>query len=304
MSQQTAPSISDLVPDQILRFQALFRRFSADLDGALQRASVHYEKHMPSKGEVCEAAVRRYLCETLGNRYAVANGFAFDSQGNESQELDAIIFDDHWSVRLTPRDSNEPPYIPVESVYAAIQVKKTLSSADLRDAIDNLSSLKMLTRETVTPEFVAPNRRIQGLGKFSSQKVRNPYFTAIFAFSAGRSRETVLEQLKAEVIKRPPELWPDVIVLHKEGVILPFCQTCNTSANHIQFIASEGHELTYILDHLDGAYSLLGFHLLLMHHLHFSILAPPDFNQMYGILAEAARLLRHIAVNRCDSDES
>ena len=85
---------------------------------------------MPSKGDVCEAAVAKYLSESLGTRYAIAtHGHVFDSTGLQSNELDVVIFDDYWSGRLTPKDSHEPPLIPVESVYAVLQVKKTLSSS-------------------------------------------------------------------------------------------------------------------------------------------------------------------------------
>jgi hypothetical protein len=245
---------------------------------------------MPSKGEVCEAAVRKYLGETLGTRYSVTNGFAFDSEGNQSQELDVIVFDDYWATRLTPRDSDEPPYVPVESVYAVMEVKKTLSSSALRDAIDNIRSFKALSRPAVGPKYVTSNMLIEGLGS-KTGKARNRDFAAIFALSAERSMEAVVEQLKADVTGLPPELWPDVVVVHKQGVILPLCVTCQSSGTRIDDVTGVGHQPSYLLDHLGADYSLLGFHFLLMHNLHFSILVPPNFNEMYRTLALAARLL-------------
>jgi len=292
----TIDPITDLLDDDtIRRFQTLFDRFRRDLDGALQRASEEYAKHMPSKGDVCEAAVCKYLSETLGSRYAIAaKGHIFNSTGTESKEQDVIIFDDYWSVRLIPRDSGEPPIIPVESVYATIQVKKTLKSGDLREAIDNIRSFRSLKREIVGPQYVTPNKSITGLGDSSKSRVRNPYYSAIFAFAAGRSMNTVIEQLKQEATDIPPEEWPDLVVVHNEGVILPFCSTCNSSGTYISSIAADGHDATYLLDELGGSYSILGFHLLLMKHLHYTILGPLDFHQMYGKLASAARLLSRL----------
>src|SRR5688572_21089357 len=158
-------SMTELLPEQLQKFQGLFKRFCNDLDGAFDRANKEYEKHMPSKGDVCEAAVARYLTESLGTRYAIeTHGHVFDEHGQQSDELDVVIFDDYWSGRLTPKDSHEPPIIPVESVYAVLQVKKTLTSSELRKAIENIRSFKSLQRDRVGPEHVTPNKSIQNLG--------------------------------------------------------------------------------------------------------------------------------------------
>ena len=287
----TIESLSDLLPERVQRFQRLFKRFCKDLDGAFERANEEYSKHMPSKGDVCEAAVAKYLSESLGTRYAITtHGHVFDATGQQSDEMDVVIFDDHWSGRLTPKDSGEPPIIPAESVYAVIQVKKSLSSKELRHAIENIRSFKILQRERVGPEYVAPNKRIIGLGEPGNQDVRNPYFGAIFAFAAGRSMNSVLEQLKREVENIPINERPDVVMVYKAGVILPFCETCRESTIHIAKIAFDGHTPNYLLDTFEDAYSLLGFHFLLLHHLHYTILIPPKLPDLYSALAYISRM--------------
>ena len=291
MNGHTIDSLTEMLPDTIQRFRSLFDRFRHDLDGALERADKEYSQHMPSKGEVCEAAFRKYLSETLGTRYSVTQGFVFDSTGRQTKQQDVVIFDDHWSVRLTPKDSDEPPIVPVEYVYATIEIKKTLTSGELRSAIENVRSFKSLQRERVGSQYVTPNRKIDNLGLPGNTNMRNPYFSAIFAFTADRSMNTVIEQLKREVATIPPMEWPDIVVVHKEGVILPFCATCRVSGTYIGKIALDEHTPTYLLDKLDGVYSLLGFHLLLMNHLHYSILGPLNFHEMYGMLAQVARFL-------------
>ena len=289
----TPPSIktiTDMPPDTFQKFKVLFNRFCHDLDSAFERADTEYSKHMPSKGDVCEAAVAKYLSDSLGSRYStITNGHAFDSNGTQSKELDVVIFDDYWSGRLTPKDSGEPPIIPIESVYAVIEVKKTLSSTELRGAIENIRSFKSLQRERVGPDYVTPNKNIQSLGYPGTRDVRNPYFGAIFAYSAGRSMKTVLDQLKREVDKIQPEDRPDVVIVYKDGVILPYCETCKRSSPYVAQIAREGHNPEYILDSLDGTNSLLGFHFLLVGHLHYTILVPPKFEKFYSYLAHIAR---------------
>jgi hypothetical protein len=288
-------TLDPLNDDTLRRFRVLFNRFRRDLDSALERATKEYSQHMPSKGDVCEAAIVKYLSETLGSRYAIAsNGHVFDRTGAQSKELDIIIYDDYWSVRLVPRDSGEPPILPVESVYAAMQIKKKLTAAELRSAISNIQSFKALKRERIGTDYITPNKRLSFGGPPDPPGrvpyMHNPYFAAIFAFDAGRSMNTVLKQLKGEVTGIPSSLWPDVVVVHNEGIILPFCSECNSSGTYISKIELDGHTPGYLLDKYDGAYSLLGFHLLLMQHLHFSILGPLDFHSMYAKLAYVARL--------------
>lgn len=300
---QLFPDISLSYP-QLQRLAKLFRRFCRDLDGALERAEEEFSSHNKSKGDICEAAVRTYLQKTLGTRYGVAgNGQIFDILGSQSKEIDVIIFDNLWSTRFTPADSKEPPIIPVESVYAVIEVKKRLTARDLRNAVGNLASFKQLVRERVGPDYVAPNKRIQNLGAYAQNDVRNPYFAGVFAFQAGRKMETIFEQLLDEVKDLPTDLWPDVVVVHNEGVILPYCATCQGSQGTIYGIADDGHEPTYTLDILGQSYSLLGFHLLLAQHLHKTILAPPKYHGLYGQLAEISRMIRAWDVTPVPEDE-
>lgn len=298
MSTHTIDNLPELLPGTVQRFRVLFDRFGHDLDSALERANQEFSTHMPSKGDVCEAAVRKYLSECLGSRYAIAEGAIFDSTGTQSAQQDVIVFDDHWSIRLTPKESGEPSMIPVESVYATIEVKKTLSSGELRSAIDNVRSFKSLKREQIGPSHITPNKKINNLGFPGKVDVRNPFFSAIFAFTAGRSMKAVAEQLKREVNSVPAEEWPDVIVVYKEGVILPFCTNCNTSATHISKILEDGHTPSYLLDILGVSYTLLGFHLLLIQHLHYTILGSLNFNEMYAKLAYVARQLEAMEQNK------
>jgi hypothetical protein len=291
MSAHEITEITSLLPEDLRRLAVLFARFRHDLDGALERATANFKSHMPSKGDVCEAAVRKYLSETLGRRYAVTEGTIFDSAATQSRQQDAIIFDDHWSIRFTPRDSGEPALVPFESAYATIEVKKTLTAEAFRDAIENIRSVKSMTREESWAQHITPNWKILNMRREDNPGTRNRFFAAVFAFSAGRSLEAVLEQLEKEVQAIPPQQWPDVVIVHNEGLILPFCKPCNSSAARIADMLKDGCVPGYKLDKLLGEYALLGFHLLLMSHLHFVTLLQPDFNAMYGKLAYAVRLL-------------
>jgi hypothetical protein len=294
MPSHSPDLLSEIFKDDILgRFQVLFERFNNDLDGALDRANREYSNHMPSKGDVCEATVRKYLRETLGMRYTVSHGIVFDELGQQSKQQDVIIFDDYWGTKLVPKDSGEPEMLPVESVYAVLEVKKTLSAFELRNSIEKISSFKKLQREKVGMQYATPNYYLGSPNTPSDElNIRNPYFGAIFSFSADRSLEAILQQLIEETKKLPSSHWPDLILVHNKGIILPFCLQCNASGPSIHTVSMPEHIPSYTLDNLGKNFSLLGFHHLLADHLHKTVLKIHDFHQLYAKLAVVSRRLR------------
>ncbi|MFH1933538.1 MAG: DUF6602 domain-containing protein [Pseudomonadota bacterium] len=199
------------------RHQRLFIRLCRILDDALERATNEFPEHMPSKGDICEVAVHSFLSETLGSRYTIGQGQIFDSTGNQSKQQDIIISDDYWCRRFTPKNPDEPALIPVESVYATIEVKKSLSSDKVRDAVQNIQSFKSLKREKTGYDYVSSQVRLNFLERPNSKKpgtlgYKNPYFSAVFAFEATATIESVCENLKNAVNQLPSYEWPDVVL--------------------------------------------------------------------------------------------
>jgi len=285
------------------RYQELFVSLNRSLYDALDRATTQFKEHMTSKGDVCENAVRKFLGETLGSRYAVGQGQIFDSMGNQSKQQDIIIYDDYWSRKFTPKDSAEPALIPVESVYATIEVKKTLSSEKMRDAVQNIQSFKSLKRDKTGYDYISPQIRCDSFKESNYKKpgnlgYRNPYFSAVFVFESEAKIESVLETLKDTANRLPSSAWPDVVLIHNKGLILPFCLKCLTSGTHIENVATDGCEPSYIVDKLPNQFSLLGFYLLLMSHLQNTILRPMDYNKMYNQLSSFSRLIGNVEKSR------
>jgi len=101
--------------------------------------------HPGELGTAREEIVRDFLRSHLPSRFDVSTGFAFDSSGKISRQLDVVIFD----VSVCPRF--EIPggkfLFPCEAVAAVGQVKSSLTGRQqLRDAIENLASVKSLDR--------------------------------------------------------------------------------------------------------------------------------------------------------------
>ncbi len=289
--------IQDFDSATLTKMAELFSSIRVILDDAIERAERDYKGNAREQGDMCEFALHKYLSETLGKRYtAQRNAVVFDDMGNESGQQDIVIIDDYWTSRLIPRDDPAQARIPAESIYAAIEVKKTLSSKAMTEALDTLVSIKELRRASTPPNQITPNRRIGGIpspmfgqANECNGEHKNPYFTAIFAFGANRSLATVLKQIIKETAVIAPEFWPDVVAIHKCGVILPYCYETGKTYSRISDVLNLGYVPGYALDEITNVYSLLGFHLLLGSHLHKSILKITDPGYLYAQMVSVTR---------------
>lgn len=119
-----------------------------DLYGALQdqirtqlevRRLAH--KNAEARGDAAEEVWLELLGSHLPSRYRVGKGVVIDSNGKESDYLDIIIYDRHY----TPPVFNDL-YIPAESVYAVIEAKQELSRANIFYAGNKAQSVRRLFR--------------------------------------------------------------------------------------------------------------------------------------------------------------
>jgi len=104
----------------------------------------------------------------LPRRYGVSKAFVVDSHGAQSEQIDVVIHDRHFSPLLF--DVGGADFIPAESVYAAFEVKQDISKAHLEYAADKINTVRRLHRTTVMVPHaggqfdpVVPRRIIGGL---------------------------------------------------------------------------------------------------------------------------------------------
>jgi hypothetical protein len=102
--------------------------------------------HPTTKGDASELEWVDMLSTYLPRRYQVDKAFVIDCKGNISEQIDIVIFDRHYSPFLLRQ--NGATYIPAESVYAIIEVKPILTSANISYASKKASSVRRLKRTT------------------------------------------------------------------------------------------------------------------------------------------------------------
>ena len=113
---------------------ALFRGMQGQMQSQLNtnREFIH---HPGSKGDALENAWIEWLQNYLPNRYSVDKAIVIDYQGNTSDQIDVVIYD-NW---FTPFIFNQNgfKYIPAEGVYAVFEVKP-----DIRGNVGDINYIK------------------------------------------------------------------------------------------------------------------------------------------------------------------
>ena len=112
----------------------LFRGMQGQMQSQLStnRKFIH---HPGSKGDALENAWIEWLQNYLPNRYSVDKAIVIDYQGNTSDQIDIVIYD-NW---FTPFIFNQNgfKYIPAEGVYAVFEVKP-----DIQGNVGKISYIK------------------------------------------------------------------------------------------------------------------------------------------------------------------
>lgn len=110
--------------------------------------------HSVAKGDDSESHWLEMFNNHLPGRYGASNGFVVDCEGNRSDQIDVIIFDNLYSPKFYTNGNDV--IIPAESVYAIFEVKQTLNRANIIYAASKLKSVRSLRR------YSAPVRTIDG----------------------------------------------------------------------------------------------------------------------------------------------
>jgi hypothetical protein len=98
-------------------------------------------KNAEARGDAAEEVWLDLLASHLPSRYRVGKGIVVDSNGRESDYIDIIIYDRHF----TPPVFSDL-YVPAESVYAVIEAKQELNRANIIYAGKKAQSVRRLHR--------------------------------------------------------------------------------------------------------------------------------------------------------------
>lgn len=104
-----------------------------------------------NKGTSLEKIVIEFLRQYLPKNLGITSGEITDSDGNSTKQMDVIIYDEIKSPLLY--DVGDIRVIPIECVYAVIEVKSNIASQnDVDDLFEKMASVKKLQKTSFYPK--------------------------------------------------------------------------------------------------------------------------------------------------------
>jgi hypothetical protein len=89
--------------------------------------------HSGMKGDSGEEIILQFLKKYLPKKYTVTKGKIVDFSGNESKQIDILVYDAFNTIPFY--DDGKTSIIPVENTYAVIEVKTTINKTKLFESL-------------------------------------------------------------------------------------------------------------------------------------------------------------------------
>lgn len=159
----------------IYNLEDIAKKLKIDFDGVTRQI-----EHNGVKGSAREDLLKDYLRDLLPNKYSISSGIIIDFNQNQSKQQDFIIHDAFNCPSFFKTDSNT--ILPVESVYATIEIKSTLNYDTLKQSVENIESVRKLHK--------LPNRNI-----ISNDYNEQYPLGFVFAYSSDYSLEQIQKKL-------------------------------------------------------------------------------------------------------------
>jgi hypothetical protein len=109
--------------------------------------------HPGTQGDARELCWIEMLDSYLPKRYKVKKAFVVDSKGRISEQIDVVLFDQHYSPFLFHQDGAY--YVPAEAVYAVFEIKPDLNKGYLDYAGSKVASVRSLFRTSAPIPYAA-----------------------------------------------------------------------------------------------------------------------------------------------------
>lgn len=237
--------------------------FIYNIEGIAQKMKIDFDgitniiTHNGLKGSAREELLKKYLRELLPKKYAITGGIICDSSGNQSRQQDFIIYDSFTNASFYQFESNS--ILPIESVYATIEIKSSLNTTTLKECIENVNSVKKL-------EKIGNNNGIKFVNNFS-----NTYpLGFVFAYTSRMSLKQIILKL-AEYEKDIEEKNRiSIICILDKGLVL------RVNKNNLEKVSFNTENTLPVFSNSTLKDSLYSFYLLLLEYLNNVFIETPS----------------------------
>jgi hypothetical protein len=164
--------------------------------------------HNLTKGIEAERALADLLGSLLPPRFTAGKGFVIDSKGYQSGEIDLIVLDSPNTARLY--DFRVFELIPVEAALACIEVKTTLTKAELDATFAKFQKVQEM--EFFQERIMLPRNHPGEVG-LSARSTTRPELL-LFAYESNASDDAI-----GEVYSRHPSLLGVKTCVLQKGIV-------------------------------------------------------------------------------------
>ena len=131
--------------EKMIDLKELFGSMQHEMLASLQ-VNREFISHLGSMGDATEERWIEFLNTYLPDRYDVDKAIVIDAQGNVSDQIDIVVYDNLYTPFIFNKDGFK--YVPAESVYAVFEVKQDLEG-NIEYAADKVESVRRLQRTSV-----------------------------------------------------------------------------------------------------------------------------------------------------------
>lgn len=177
-------------------------------------------------GSAREHEVRINLQSLLPTKVAVATGCVIDSFGNTSNQCDVILYEkDHCPVFSINGDP-AATYIPCESVIAVGEVKSSLGTSEVNDAVDKIAKVKSLRRYFNDPTCfrgygsAVPIQGAPSQAFDPEHKPLDQIYGFILCHESSLAPATLADRYAMACSRHQGHLSPNLMVSLKDGLVL------------------------------------------------------------------------------------
>ncbi len=201
-----------------LNLEKFFESVSKNLENEFENMA-SLISHRGEAGEGREDVLKKILRKHIPKRYGVDSGFVFDAFGNDSKQMDIIIYEANYTPVF--EIVGEKRYFPCETVVAVGQVRTNIGSRKkLADCLDNIKSAKKLDRSNNrTNELITgPGISLRGMKFDPEQEFRDQIFGFIFC-SSSISSDLIISEMKKFNKTNQRNLWTNLVINYNNFLI-------------------------------------------------------------------------------------
>jgi hypothetical protein len=152
--------------------------------------------HPGSKGDSLENAWIEWLQKYLPNRYSVDKAIIIDHEGNTSQQIDIVIYDNWFTPFIFSQNGFH--YIPAEGVYAVFEVKPDIQGnvgdkSYIEYAAEKIESVRILNRTSTN--MINSGKKLEPRGL---TKIIGGILTSTNSFTHDNNN-TIKKHLKSQI---------------------------------------------------------------------------------------------------------